>query len=119
MPLIYSADRKDFGTLQTCFDEQCCLLAPYQASPRMFLEAEGAGITVLLSGSQKYGTTEMTDAQHHREATAGMTSKKLTSRLAKRWVSKKVEPLMADSSGKCKGCYLSVNASGFSLLQMA
>lgn len=57
----------------------------------------------------------MTDAQHHREATAGMTSKKLTSRLAKRWISKKVEPLMADSSGKCKGCYLSVNASGFSL----
>lgn len=46
MPLIYSADRKDFGSLQTCFDEQCCLLAPYQASPRMFLEAEGAGITV-------------------------------------------------------------------------
>lgn len=66
MPLTYSAVRKVFSSLKTCFDEPC-LLGPYQASPRMFWEAGGVGITVRLNGSQKYGTTEIREAQHQRE----------------------------------------------------
>jgi len=46
LPLTPSAARGVFASLTTCFDEQCGLLGPYQASPRMFWEAEGFGITV-------------------------------------------------------------------------
>lgn len=67
MKLTYSAARKVFGSPKTCFEEQCCLLRPHQVSPGILWDAERVGITVRLTGSQKYGTREMTEAQHWRE----------------------------------------------------